>query len=84
MDDLGAASLDEILGGRLSTYRVVHLLLVEDVSRGFALLPTFRRPHMTLLLDSLESVDALLGLLGPPEPNPRYGEMRRRTERRPR
>ena len=31
---------------------------------GFTLLPTFRRPHLTLLLKTVDQVEALLELLG--------------------
>ena len=83
-DDIGPASLDAIAAGKLSTYRVLHLAPVGAVTAaGFPLLHTFQRPHMTLLLGSLDRVAALLELLGPAEPNPQYGELTRRR-RRPR
>jgi hypothetical protein len=45
LDDIGTASLDGILGGKLSTYRVVHLVTVGHLQEaGFALLPTFGAP----------------------------------------
>jgi hypothetical protein len=84
-DDIGPASLDAIAAGKLSTYRVLHLASVGRVTAGgFPLLPTFERPHMTLLLGSLDRVVALIELLGPAEPNPQYGELKRRRRRRPR
>jgi hypothetical protein len=85
LDDIGPASLDGIQAGKVSTYRVVHLVAVGQVlDAGFMVLPTFDRPHVTLLLDTLERVETLLELLGPPQTNPRYGEMGHRVRRRPR
>jgi hypothetical protein len=78
LDDVGPASLDGLLAGRLSTYRVVHVTSVGRlVAAGLSVLPTFG-PHMTVLLTSLGRTDQLFDLLGPPQPNPGYGETRRR------
>ena len=85
LDDIGPASLEGIQAGKVSTYRVVHLVEVGQVlEAGFTLLPTFDRPHVTLLLDALDQVETLLKLLGPPQANPRYGEMGHRVRRRSR
>lgn len=79
LDDVGPASLNGLLAGRLSTYRVVHLTSVGRlVGAGFTVLPTFGRPHMTVLLTSLDETGQLFDLLGSPQPNPGYGETRRR------
>jgi hypothetical protein len=79
LDDIGPASLEGILSGKLPTYRVVHLVKAGLLTEaGFELLPTFGRPHITLLLTSVDQVESLLQLLGPPQANPRYGEMVRR------
>lgn len=79
LDDVGPASLNGLLSGRLSTYRVVHLTSVGRlVGAEFSVLPTFGRPHMTVLLTSLDETDHLFDLLGSPQPNPGYGETRRR------
>lgn len=79
LDDLGPASLDGILSGKLPTYRVAHLATAGQLTKaGFEVLPTFGRPHMTLLLSGLDRVESLLELLGPAQANPRYGEMVRR------
>ena len=84
-DDIGPASLEAIAAGKLSTYRVLHLAPVGKITAaGFPLLPTFERPHMTLLLGSLDRVATLMELLGPAEPNSQYGELTRRRRRRPR
>lgn len=82
LDDIGAASLDGILAGKLSTYRVVHLVTAGDLqATGFTLLPTFGRPHMTLLLKSVDQVEQLLDVLGAARPNPHYGETTPRRRR---
>ena len=81
-DDIGPACLDGILAGKLSTYRVVHLITAGELQEaGFLLWPTFGRPHMTLLLKSVDQVDLLLDLLGPGRPNPHYGETTGRRRR---
>lgn len=55
LDDIGVASLDGILTGKLSTYRVVHLVTAGQMqAAGFTLLPTFARPHLTLMLATLD------------------------------
>jgi hypothetical protein len=82
LDAIGACSLDGILAGKKSTYRVVHLVSLELVRAAFAVLPTFERPHMTVLLDDLEQVEPLLAILGEGQSNPRYGVVTRRTRRR--
>jgi hypothetical protein len=67
------------LSGRLSTYRVVHLVTAGELAEaGFEVLPTFGRPHMTLLLGRGDQVELLLERLGTAQANPRYGEMVRR------
>jgi hypothetical protein len=79
LDDIGPASLDGILAGKLPTYRVVHLVTAGELAEaGFESLPTFGRPHFTLLLTGVDQVASLLKLLGPVHANPRYGEMGRR------
>jgi hypothetical protein len=79
VDDIGPASPDEILSGKLATYRVVHLVTAGHlITSGIELLPTFGRPHMTLVLRSVDQVQSLLEASGPAQPNPRYGEMVRR------
>jgi hypothetical protein len=84
LDDVGPCSLDGILEGRMSTYRVVHVVSAELVLRaGFTVLSTFERPHISLLLGGLDQVEPLLAVLGEGLPNPRYGDMTRRTRRRP-
>lgn len=79
LDDVGPASLDRLLGDRLISYRVVHLATVGSLTgAGFELLPTFRRPHFTLMLSSDTELDLrrLLNALGSAEVNPYYGGRR--------
>jgi hypothetical protein len=81
-DNIGEASLDGVLAGRLSTYRLVHLITAAQLEdAGFRLLPTFGRPHMTLILGAMDQVESLLDLLGPARVNPHYGEMTGRRRR---
>jgi len=76
---LGRASTEWASGGAASTYRVVHLTSVGRlVGAEFSVLPTFGRPHITVLLTSLDETGQLFDLLGSPQPNPGYGETRRR------
>jgi hypothetical protein len=75
LDDLGSASLDGLLAGRLGTYRSTHHCRVADVvGLGYVLLPTFGRPHYTIVLPSDEDAELtrLLACLGPPRDNPKY------------
>jgi hypothetical protein len=81
VDDLGPASLNGILAGRLTTYALVHLPTVGALAAAEAeLLPTFGRPHFTLRLasDEPQEVAQLLAALGPPQVNPYHGGPRRR------
>jgi hypothetical protein len=58
LDDLGPASLDGILSGKLATYLVVHVVALDLlVAEDFTVLPTFSRPHMTVTVPSLDWVD---------------------------
>src|SRR5688572_29746372 len=75
LDDIGSASLDGILAGKLASYRVVHLAALRElVAAGFAVPPTFSRPHMTVVLPGLDWAEALLATIGPGRENPHYGE----------
>lgn len=73
LDDIGPGSLDGLLENRLATYRWVHAPTAGHlIEAGFMLLPTFARPHHTLLLDALtdEHFAHLETALGPPVENP--------------
>jgi hypothetical protein len=73
LDDIGPASLDPLLR-RFASYRVVHLPYMGQLrDAGFDLLPTFKRPHFTVRLQSPDDVLPLLTALGNAEPNPYYG-----------
>jgi hypothetical protein len=78
LDDVGPASLDALLR-RFASYRVVHLPTAGQLAGlGFDLLPSFRRPHFTVRLESHgdEDVQRLLDGLGPARPNPYHGRQR--------
>ena len=80
LDDVGPASLDRLLAERLVSYRLVHLPTVGSLTEaGFELLPTFRRPHFTLLLSAETELDLrrMLNALGPAQVNPYHGPGRR-------
>lgn len=81
LDDIGPASLDGLLAGRMATYRQVHLPTAGALATaGFTVLPTFGRPHMTVVLGSAAELELrrLLDALGPPRANPYHGGPRRR------
>jgi hypothetical protein len=78
-------ALDEIgerqLYRRLAAYPVLRASPVGRVrDAGFLLLPTFTRPHFTVVLASMETDELarLLACFDPPSQNPRYGHRRRR------
>lgn len=81
LDDIGPASLDGLLAGRMATYRLVHLPTAGRLAAaGFTLLPTFGRPHLTVVADSAADLvmRRLLEALGPPQVNPYHGGARPR------
>lgn len=68
--------LDELLRERFATFRTVYLPTVHSLSAaGFDLLPTGRRPHFTVRLQSADANERqrLLVALGPARDNPAYG-----------
>lgn len=74
LDDVGAASERGVLSGKLRSYPSIYRCTVgELLEAGLGLLPTFTRPHYTVLLPGLESVDDLASALGTLRPNP-YAE----------
>jgi hypothetical protein len=80
LDDIGEASLPGLLS-RFASYRVVHLPTAGEVRRaGFEMLPTFGRPHFTVMMPGADQVTMgrLLDALGAAEPNPYYGGRRPR------
>lgn len=76
LDEIGPASLEGILAGRMATYGLVHTPTVGRLTEaGFDLLPTFSRPHYTIRFasDAEDELARLLTALGPAEPNPYHG-----------
>ncbi len=74
LDDVGPASERGILSGKLRTYPSMYRCTAGDVmERGLELLPTFTRPHYTVVLPDLDAVDDLIAALGALRPNP-YAE----------
>lgn len=72
MDASGEASLNGLFAGRLSTFHKVHLSRAHDlVGAGFDIIPTFRRPHFTLLIDGIleAQLTHLRAALGPQRDN---------------
>jgi hypothetical protein len=68
VDEVGPASLNGLLAGRLATYRWIHLTTAARlIAADFNLLATFQRPHLTVTLDK-ERVSQLLEILGPQNP----------------
>jgi hypothetical protein len=73
LDDIGSASLRGLLSGRLVTYRWIHTPPERRlIDAGFTLLPTFGRPHFTVVLgsDSDDELGRLQRALGPRIENP--------------
>ena len=65
LDDLGPASERGILSDQLGTYSSIHICTVgELLSNGFDLVPTFARPHYSILLPSPDDVARLAVTLG--------------------
>jgi hypothetical protein len=73
LDDIGPASLQALLQ-RFGSYRLVHLPRVGQLrGAGFDLLPSFRRPHFTVVVKTLNELPRLLDAVGAAEPNPYHG-----------
>ena len=67
--------LDDLLRRRFTSFRAVHMPTVSRLAEGqFELLPTGRRPHFTVRLQSADDseLDRLLAALGVAQPNPQY------------
>lgn len=79
LDRAGKHSAVGILSTKLAAYSLVHTAPARVIAAaGFVLVPTFRRPHVTVVLRATNDIDALLDALGPPRVNDKYGETRRR------
>ncbi|MGH9225424.1 MAG: hypothetical protein ACRD2W_16940 [Acidimicrobiales bacterium] len=71
LEPTGPASAESILRGRLLSYPSVYLPTVVALrGAGFDLLPTFGRPHFTVLMRSPELAPALFEALGELRDNP--------------
>lgn len=73
LDQAGGASLEGLLSDRLRTYREVHLPALVDLrAAGFEVLPTFARPHFTVVFPDSEpeTLASFLSALGKPVENP--------------
>lgn len=70
LDDVGGASERGVLSGKLRTYPSIYRCTVGELLEfGLGLLPTFTRPHYTVLLPTLDSVEDLASALGTLRPN---------------
>jgi hypothetical protein len=77
LDREGTDSWDGVLSTKLTTYKFVHTAPAHAiVTAGFAIVPTFHRPHVTIVIESADDIPALLHVLGPPQVNDKYGETR--------
>ena len=71
LEPTGPASVAGILRGRLLSYPSVYLPTVGALrGAGFYLLPTFGRPHFTVLMSGPELAPVLFEALGELESNP--------------
>lgn len=78
LDELARRRLDR----QLSTYPVVRVSTVGRIrTASFRLLPTFARPHFTIVLATIETGELarLLACFDPASHNPRYGHQHRRS-----
>jgi hypothetical protein len=65
LDEVGAASAESILRTKLRSYLNVYLPTVGRLRQaGFELLPTFARPHFSVIMPGLDSASKLFGALG--------------------
>lgn len=71
VDDVGPRSETGILRNRLRSYRGVYSPTVGALAEsGFDVLPTFVRPHYSVLLSGPDEAPALMAALGELRPNP--------------
>lgn len=74
LDDVGPVSERGILAGKLRSYPSLYRSTVGRLTdAGFVLLPTFARPHFTIVLPALEAASDLATALGPLLANPYAG-----------
>ncbi|MDH4119187.1 MAG: hypothetical protein OEW30_17545 [Acidimicrobiia bacterium] len=71
LDDVGPTIFADLLQTRLKGNSAVYTPTVRELVRaGFELLPTFRRPHFTVLMHSLDDAPRLHDALGELRTNP--------------
>lgn len=74
LDDVGAASTKAILQTKLRSYGHVYMPTAGRLRHaGFDLLPTFARPHFSVLMPSLDRAQDLFAALGELLINPYSG-----------
>ena len=74
LDDIGPASEPAILAGKLRGYPSIYRTTVAVLDAiGAVLLPTFTRPHYTVVLPDLGELDRLAAALGALTVNPYAG-----------
>jgi hypothetical protein len=74
VDDVGPGSARGILQTKLRSYASVYLPTVGRLRQaGFEMLPTFARPHFSVLMPGLDTAPALFDALGELRMNPYAG-----------
>jgi hypothetical protein len=74
LEDVGPASERGILAGKLRSYPFIYRSSVGRLeTAGFVLVPTFARPHYTVVIPDLGAIDGLASALGSLVPNPYAG-----------
>jgi hypothetical protein len=65
VDDIGPASERGILAGKLRSYPSIYRCTVRSLAEsGLLLLPTFARPHYTVILPTLDAADDVATAFG--------------------
>ena len=70
VDDIGPGSERGILAGKLRSYPSIYRCTVHSLTdAGLTLLPTFARPHYTVVMPTLDAADEVAAALGSPVTN---------------
>ncbi len=65
VDDIGPGSERGILAGKLRSYPSIYRCTVRSITgAGLILLPTFARPHYTVVLPTLDAADDVAAVFG--------------------
>jgi hypothetical protein len=65
VDDIGPGSERGILAGKLKSYPSIYRCTVQSLTdAGLFLLPTFARPHYTVVLPTLDAADDVAAVFG--------------------